>query len=290
MIDVSVIIPTFNRSQRLINALGSVAQQRKLPAELIVVDDGSTDGTREAVASFRASTSLNCRYLFQPNRGPAAARNSGIRLATRPYLAFLDSDDEWHPDKLAVQFEALTSRPEYLISHTMERWYRNGVHLNQKKHHIPLHGDIFAQALRLCCVGMSTVMVRRQLFECYGFFDETLRCCEDYDLWLRVSAFEKFYLVNQKFTVKHGGRPDQVSDRFRIGMDRFRIQALVKLIVATPLQNRQQIMACRGLEKRCTIYAQGCSKHDKKVEASYYFELADYCRANMYPRKNQAKP
>ena len=284
MIDVSVIIPTFNRSERLVKALGSVAQQTELPVELIIIDDGSTDGTRKAVAAFSASTTLKCRYLLQPNRGPAAARNSGIRMAASPYLAFLDSDDEWLRDKLAVQYAALSAHPEYCISHTMERWYRNGEHLNQKKHHIPLHGDIFTQALRLCCVGMSTVMVRRELFDRYGLFDETLRCCEDYDLWLRVAAFESFYLVEKRFTVKHGGRPDQVSRRFRIGMDRFRIQALAKLLVATSLPRQLKIMVCRELEKRCRIYAQGCSKRGKKTEASYYFELADYGRSQMYPR------
>ncbi len=284
MLDVSVIIPTFNRSRRLVNALASVARQRELPAELIVVDDGSTDTTREVVSAFSASTSLQCRYYFQSNRGPAAARNSGIGLATRPYLAFLDSDDEWHRDKLTAQYEALTSNPGYLVSHTMERWYRNGAHLNQKKQHIPIHGYIFAQALRLCCVGMSTVMVRRELFDRYGLFDETLPCCEDYDLWLRVSAFEKFYLVDKRLTIKHGGRPDQVSNRFRTGMDRFRIQALAKLIVATSLDNDQHRLACRELEKRCTIYGRGCAKHDKNVEASHYLKLAHYCRTQLYPR------
>lgn len=284
MIDVSVIIPTFNRSKRLVKALVSVAEQQELPAELIVVDDGSTDATQEVVTAFSDSTSLKCRYHFQSNRGPAAARNSGIGLARSKYLAFLDSDDQWHRDKLAVQYEALASSPEYLISHTMERWYRNGEHLNQKKHHIPLHGDIFSQALRLCCVGMSTVMAKRELFDHYGLFDDTLRCCEDYDLWLRISAFENFYLVDNRFTVKHGGRPDQVSHRFRVGMDRFRIQALSKLIMARVLEKEQQALACIELEKKCTIYARGCAKHDKNVEASYYFELADFYRSKLYPR------
>lgn len=282
MLDVSVIIPTFNRSMRLHKALASVARQRELPGELIVVDDGSTDSTQEVVMAFSASTSVQCRYYFQSNRGPAAARNLGIGLATRPYLAFLDSDDEWHRDKLAAQYEALSSNPGYLVSHTMERWYRNGEHLNQKKQHIPSHGYIFARALRLCCVGMSTVVVRKELFDRYGLFDETLRCCEDYDLWLRVSAFEKFYLVEKRFTVKHGGRPDQVSYRFRTGMDRFRIQALAKLVVAKSLDNDQHRLACDELEKRCTIYGRGCAKHDKNVEASHYLKLADYCRTQLY--------
>ena len=275
MIDVSVIIPTFNRSQMLSRALSSVARQRQLPSEVIVVDDGSTDDTRRKVAMIEDSSPLHLRYHFQANRGPAAARNAGIKIARRNHLAFLDSDDEWHRDKLALQYQALVSNPEYLVSHTMERWYRNGEHLNQKKYHIPGHDDIFDQALRLCCVGMSTVMVRRELFDRYGKFDETLRCCEDYDFWLRVAAVEKFYLVEQKLTVKHGGRSDQVSNRFRVGMDRFRIFALAKLIISGSMPLHRRTSACQELRRRCSIYARGCARHGKHDESSFYTKLAD---------------
>ena len=284
MLDVSVIIPTFNRSQRLLDALSSVARQSVQPAEVIVVDDGSTDDTRNLVAAFISSSQLNCRYHFQPNRGPGAARNLGIRRSVGAYIAFLDSDDEWHREKLDMQYDALSSNPDYLISHTMERWFRRGVHLNQKKQHVPRGGDIFEQSLRLCCVGMSTVMARKELFDLYGLFDETLRCCEDYDLWLRVSAAEKFNLVDKRFTVKHGGRPDQVSNLFRVGMDRFRIQALAKLIVSTQLDDEQRQQARHEVIKRCTIYAQGCSKHQKVAEARFYFKLADYFNSDEFSK------
>ncbi len=276
MLDISVIIPTFNRADRLVRALASVNNQRTLPAEVIVVDDGSTDATESRVLRFKDRTDLQIHYVKQPNRGPAAARNRGIAMASQPYLAFLDADDEWHKNKLSAQFQALASAPEYLIAHTRERWLRRGRHLNQKKHHSPPHGNIFLQSLHLCCVGMSTVMARRELFERYGLFDETLRCCEDYDCWLRISAFEQFYLIDKSYTVKHGGRPDQVSNIFRIGMDRFRIQALAKLLSTVSLNPEQKGAACRELERRCTIYAKGCRKHDKIEEAAYYLDLADY--------------
>jgi hypothetical protein len=119
-------------------------------------------------------------------------------------------------------------------------------------------------------------MAHRNLFRRYGLFDETLRCCEDYDLWLRVSAFEPFLLVDRKLTIKHGGRPDQVSAIFRVGMDRFRIQALARLIHTAALKRSQLIDACRELQRRCNIYATGCMKHDKEDEAAYYFQLATY--------------
>lgn len=284
MIDVSVIIPTYNRSKRLIKALTSVARQSELPAEVIVVDDGSNDDTRPDVALFKEENSLNLRYHFQPNRGPAAARNTGIRMARGSCLAFLDSDDEWHRDKLAVQYKALRTNPDYLVSHTMERWFRNGEHLNQKKYHQPRHGDIFLQALQLCCVGMSTVMARTELFHRHGLFNETLRCCEDYEYWLRIGAIEKFYLVEKRLTVKHGGRPDQVSNLFRVGIDRFRIQALAKLLSTSSVQHNQRAAVGKELVRRCTIYAQGCSRHDKEDEALFYYQLAEFCRTRLCSR------
>jgi len=283
MLDISVIIPTFNRSEQLVRALESIANQRAKPSEIIVIDDGSTDDTGTTIADYSVRTNVAIRYLHQINRGPAAARNRGIAEASKPYLAFLDSDDEWHRDKLSLQYQAFKSAPEYLISHTKERWLKNGQHLNQKKYHIPLHGDIFAQSLRLCCVGMSTVMARRELFASCGLFNESLRCCEDYDFWLRVSAFESFYLVEKRYTIKHGGRPDQVSNIFRVGMDRFRIQALAHLVTTSSLKSEQRRAACLELNKRCTIYATGCKKHDKREEATYYLRLADHFRQKSDP-------
>ena len=277
MSDISVIIPTYNRSKRLHKAIESVARQRLMPAEVIVVDDGSTDATHQLIDKLRKNTPLNLRYCFQPNRGPAAARNRGIETASGAYLTFLDSDDEWHRDKLAHQYEAMQVDPTYLISHTQERWFKNNIHLNQKKYHHPRHGDIFNQALKLCCVGMSTVMARRELFDRYGMFDESLRCCEDYDLWLRIAAFEKFLLVEKQLTVKHGGRADQVSNLFRMGMDRFRVQALAKLAVDSSVPQNRREAACQELMHRCSVYGKGCEKHGKKREASFYLELAEHC-------------
>ncbi len=274
MIDISVIIPTYNRAGHLERALESVLAQSRLPAEIIVVDDGSTDDTRAFVADYRRHSEPKIAYLHQANRGPAAARNRGIEAARGSYLAFLDSDDRWHRQKLALQFRAMQSKPHFLVSHTCERWLRNDEHLNQKKHHIPDHGNIYPQSLRLCCVGMSTAMVRRKLFRRYGMFDETLRCCEDYDLWLRVSPFEPFLLIEKALTVKYGGRTDQVSQQFRVGMDRFRIQALAKLVGDSGIASDKRREAVAELIRRCLIYGNGCRKHGKHAEAAFYLDLA----------------
>jgi hypothetical protein len=133
-------------------------------------------------------------------------------------------------------------------------------------------------------------MARKELFDRYGLFDESLRCCEDYDLWLRVAAFEKFFLVEQRLTVKHGGRPDQVSNYFRMGMDRFRIQALAKLVRQRSVPRYRRDAACQELIHRCAIYGGGCDKHQKKAEASFYLQLADRCRSYLCPDFQEVKP
>lgn len=274
MQDVSVIIPTYNRGYRLKRAIESVLAQRALPREIIVVDDGSSDSTKRSVYSWNKHSSIPLIYLYQDNQGPAAARNTGIRRASGGVLAFLDSDDEWHKDKIFRQLHALKEEPAFLISHTKERWLRQGKHLNQKAVHEPTHGFIFEQSLKLCCVGMSTVMARKELFERYGFFDESLRCCEDYDLWLRIAPFEPFLLVDERLTIKHGGRDDQVSQIYRIGMDRFRIQALANLMETVPLHPEKKSAAGRELIRRCTIFGTGCLKHGRVSEADFYKKLS----------------
>jgi len=268
---VSVIIPTYNRCEWLPDAIESVLCQTWPHFELIVVDDGSDDGTDRMMQTRFPQV----RYVRQDNRGPAAARNTGIRQARHRLLAFLDSDDRFDRRKLEIQLAAMRSQPDYLVSHTGEQWFRRGKHLNQKKRHRKESGNIFQRCLELCVVGMSTVMVRQELFDTIGLFDETLPCCEDYELWLRVSARHLFLLVDEPLTIKHGGRPDQVSVQHRTGMDRFRIAAIHGLLASDMLDPEQKRLACAELIRKCRIYAIGCMKHGKEDEGSIYFRLAD---------------
>jgi glycosyltransferase involved in cell wall biosynthesis len=267
---VSVIIPTHNRAGFLAQAIDSVLGQTYPNFELIVVDDGSSDETQPLLASYgKALISLR-----QENRGPAAARNAGIRAARHPLLAFLDSDDQFTRHKLALQVAAMEARPDLFISHTQETWFRNGRHLNQKKRHAKEGGDIFARSLALCVVGMSTVMVRPELFDRIGLFDESFPCCEDYELWLRASVDHPFFLVDTPLTVKHGGRPDQVSVQFQTGMDRFRIRALEKLLASpllTPVQSR---LVREELVRKAVLYGNGCLKHGRSEEGQRCLSLA----------------
>ena len=268
---VSVIIPTYNRAQRLGKAIDSVLVQSHQDFELIVVDDGSEDNTDELIENYNS----DIVYIRQENSGAAAARNRGIEKARYNLLAFLDSDDWFAENKLKTQIQAMNRNPSCLISHTNEIWYRNGQILNQKLKHRKSSGDIFAQSLELCAVGMSTIMIHKEIFDRYGFFDEGYPCCEDYELWLRISAEEKFLLVEESLTLKDGGRDDQLSTIYRTGMDKFRIKAIMKTLASGRLTEEQTGIARRELERKCRIYGTGCIKHGRAEEGRYFLNLPE---------------
>ncbi len=272
---LSVIIPTYNRAPFLEKSIGSVFNQTLGCDELIVIDDGSTDDTYDLIQTLKKHAHTPLRYEYQENRGAAAARNLGIDVAKGEILCFLDSDDCFQPDKLKVQFEEMQKKPQYSISHTREIWYRRGHLLQQKKKHSPPHGDIYERCLRMCVVGMSTVMVKKTLFLQYGNFDENLPCCEDYDFWLRVSPFENFLLIDEPLTIKDGGRPDQLSTQYRMGMDKFRIRSLCKLLDTTELSQDQSMLAFKELVYKCNIYGNGCIKYGKIEEGSQILAIPD---------------
>jgi GT2 family glycosyltransferase len=122
---------------------------------------------------------------------------------------------------------------------------------------------------------MSTVMVRAELFDKEGMFDEDLRCCEDYDYWLRVSRAYHFLLVDEPLTIKEGGRDDQVSFQFRIGMDKLRIIAIRNLLEKYQLSNEQVKLAQQELKNKAKIYGNGCVRHNRVEEGQYYLNLAE---------------
>lgn len=275
---VSIIIPTYNRKKLLQKAVDSVLVQNYPCFELIIVDDGSQDNTSDLFE--------NCDpklvYIKQENKGPAAARNRGIEAARYDLIAFLDSDDRYAQNKLKIQAEAMQQEPAYLISHTQEIWYRHGRLLNQKIKHRKCNGNIFRQSLQLCAVGMSTVMLRREIFDRYGFFDEEYPCCEDYEFWLRLSAEQEFLLVDEPLTLKDGGRNDQISAIYRVGMDKFRIQAIMKMLKTAGLTVKQKEAAMVELAQKCKIYGRGCIKHGRVEEGEYYLNLPETVRSQQF--------
>ncbi len=270
---VSVIIPSFNRALLLRRAIDSVLRQTVQCSELIIVDDGSTDNTLELLNHLSTASRISFRIYHQENKGPAAARNFAVSNAEFPYIAFLDSDDHWHKDKLYKQYLTLAESSNYQISQTREKWLRNGKHLNQKKKHIPQPGNIFDHCLQLCAVGMSTVMMKKEIFDHVGLFDESLPCCEDYDLWLRISCRYPFLLIDEQLTVKEGGREDQVSSQYSLGMDQLRIYSLRKILDRDILDCHQHLMALSEFTKKVTIFGNGCLKHDKIEMGRSYLDL-----------------
>lgn len=267
MPSVSVIIPTYNRCDFVREAMASVLAQTFQDFELIVVDDGSTDGTADVVREFP-----RIRYLSQENRGVSAARNVGVALSRGELIAFLDSDDLWQPQKLATQVAFFAMRPDAHICQTEEVWLRNGVRVNPRNKHRKPSGDIFAASLHLCLVSPSAVMMRRELFDHMGGFDEELPACEDYDLWLRISAHNPVHLIDEALVIKRGGHADQLSHRFW-GMDRFRVAALSKLLGADVLTPRQRQLAEAMLVEKCRILAQGAKKRGQDGEV--YLRIAE---------------
>ena len=267
---VSVIIPTYNRGPFLEKAVNSVLAQSCNAYEIIVIDDGSDDDTRTRMGKYDS----RIRYIYQENRGPSAARNRGIEEAQSPFLAFLDSDDLFQPEKIKTQLSSMQQQPDYLISHTDEIWYRRGKLLNQKKKHHKPGGYIFVRCLEICAVSMSTVMVRRELFDDIGMFDETLPCCEDYDLWLRASIKYHFLKIDVPLTIKNGGRTDEISYQFRVGMDKYRIASIRSLLKKQSLTTEQISLARKVLVNKAGIYGNGCLKHGRLDEAKYYLDIA----------------
>ncbi len=266
---ISVIIPTYNRGWALTNAIDSVLAQDYKNFELIVVDDGSTDNTSNLIDRYAG----RLKPIQQTNAGVSAARNRGIKEAGGDFLAFLDSDDTWLPQKLSRQMDFFTRRPEALICQTQEIWIRNNIRVNPKKCHKKPSGMIFEPSLDLCLVSPSAVMVKKELLKEIGCFDERLPACEDYDLWLRVSCRHMIYLVDDPLVIKHGGHPDQLSSA--PGLDRFRVQALHKIVQSGQLTETQLNAATAVLKKKCKIYAIGCRKRGRIDEAAYFTRLAD---------------
>lgn len=267
MSETSVIIPTFNRLPFLKEAVASVLAQTYQDFELILVDDGSDDGTRE----YAAGLGDRVRYLYQRQSGPAAARNRGIAVARGEFITFLDSDDLWQTNKLQTQIAFMRAHPEAVVCYTDEIWIRSGARVNPKKKHEKASGWIFEKCLPLCIVSPSSVLMRRDFFEKVGLFDEQLPACEDYDLWLRAALHYEFHFLPLKLIIKQGGRPDQLSANW--GLDRYRVQALLELLDNPRLTYKTKRLVLEELNKKCRILQQGFRKRGKEKEADQYMNL-----------------
>ena len=269
--NVSVIIPTYNRKNLLKRALHSVSNQTFIPREIIVVDDGSSDGTKDWVLE----RFPDVRYIYQDNSGVSSARNSGIKEAIGSWIAFLDSDDEWMSNKLEQQKRVINSSQEAWLCHTNEIWIRNGVRVNQMKKHQKYGGDVFENCLDICRISPSSVLIKKEVFEMVGLFDESLKVCEDYDLWLRITAVLPVIFLDQPLIIKYGGHTDQLS-RVDSGIEKYRIQSLEKILSSNSLSISQSKIAISQLIKKLKIFSNGLEKRNKYEELNNYIKKIEF--------------
>ena len=255
--NISVVIPTFNRRQTIGRSIDSVLNQTLFPSEIIVVDDGSTDGTCDYIQSNFPSIKL----LHQPNKGVSSARNMGIRSSNSDWVALLDSDDEWFRQKLEKQVMTLSQSPDIKFCHTEEIWIRNGVRVNQMKKHQKYGGHIFYKCLDMCRISPSSVLFHQSILDDVGYFDKDLKVCEDYDLWLRITAKFPVLYIDESLIKKYGGHEDQLS-RVKDGIESHRIKVLEKLIMKKFTSVQRNAMLKTLIEK-LTIFSIGAQKRGK---------------------------
>ena len=255
---ISVVIPTLNRINTLQRALDSVINQTYKPAEIIVVDNGSSDGT----LNFLREQYPRITILTENKIGVSSARNTGIKKSINQWIALLDSDDAWHPRKLEIQTSMLDSAlKEYNLIHTDEVWFRNNKHINQMKKHKKQGGYIFERCLSLCCISPSSVLFKKNILDKVGLFDESLPVCEDYDMWLKICSSEEVLFAQDKLTYKYGGHKDQLSKSYW-GMDRFRIKSIENIIKNFDLTYKQKKQAKKELIKKLKIIINGAFKRN----------------------------
>ncbi|MDP1715933.1 MAG: glycosyltransferase [Anaerolineales bacterium] len=238
MHSVSVIIPAYQSSRTIRETLESVFAQSIPVAEVIVIDDGSTDGLEEALQPFISKIIL----LKQKNLGAAAARNYGIKHSSGDIIAFLDSDDTWLPEKLALQLLLFNNQRVGVVFGNVI-WRYQGI--LQKKTYFdlfkPERGHVFLSLFVLDYVPMLSVLARRHMLEQVGLFDESIRNVEDYDLLLRMAQVCEFDYVQDPVAV-YRISSQQISKKF--------IQAAAALLRLKENTYRLNLAAFQGVDQK----------------------------------------
>ncbi len=265
---ISVIIPTFNRLPVLARAIESVITQDYAPFEIIIIDDGSRDATKDFVTSLK---NYSIRYYYQENEGVSKARNFAAKISNGEWLAFLDSDDEWLPTKLSSQVQLLKTNSKLPLIHTEEIWVRNGKRVNQKKKHQKLGGRIFKDCLPLCRISPSSSLIRKDVFLDLQGFREDFEVCEDYDLWLKITSKYQVGYIEEPQIIKYGGHEDQLSSKYH-SMDIWRIQALLGILNSPELSPDERKATLEEIAKKYRVLQLGYGKRNKLHELDTIFK------------------
>jgi len=282
----SVIIPVYERPTLVLRAVQSALQQQAAPAfDLWVVDDGSSRAG--SAATFKGMQALIARqmpqlawhYLWTPRRGVAAARNLAANLSFGKFLAFLDSDDEWRPEKLAAMASYIQAHPALRLIHSHEIWRRGEKIVAQKAIHQKSGGRIFARCVERCLISPSAAVLRRDLWQEVGGFREEYVVCEDFDLWLDITAQEEVGYIERPLIIKHGGHAGQLSLQYKV-MDEWRWRSLYRW-----WQKRQQLAPAeqaalqQSLLRIGLILAKGYQKYGKTAQANRYTQFSQQIAA-----------
>lgn len=269
---LSVIIPTYNRAHVLDRAINSVLSQSYSEFELLLIDDGSTDNTQDLLYSF-TKKDKRIRTFYVDNSGVSRARNIGINNSNGKLIAFLDSDDEWFPNKIKRQVDLYLSN-KFVLCHSNEIWIRNGVRVNQMKKHEKSGGDLFLKSLQLCCISPSASILDKTIFDEVGLFDESFDVCEDYELWLRITAKHQVSFIDEPLIIKYGGHTDQLSNR-SWGNDVYRVMALEKIINSGFISGEKMAQAVAMLKTKAQILSKGFEKHGDLKKSEYYRKMSE---------------
>ena len=259
---VDIVIPVFNRESAVGRAIQSVFHQQFKQYTLWLVDDGSTDNTAQTLNEWQDRfPARQMEVITLPgNEGVSRARNQGIQAGKAPWIAFLDSDDEWKKEKLFQQIQWAEKHPEHPLIHTEEIWIRNGSRVNPKKKHQKKGGRVFIHNLELCRISPSSVMIQRSFLNKVGLFREDFPVCEDYELWLRVCSQTEVGFIKKPLIVKYGGHSDQLSRKYK-AMDEWRVRALTNHLNNPLLNEEEKQEVVRVLTKKCQILLNGYKKH-----------------------------
>ena len=281
--DISVVIPSHNRCEFLKRAISSVLNQTIKPREIIIIDNGSTDNTHGMISSLFPEIT----YIYEKTKGVSIARNIGIKNCHSTWIAFLDSDDAWEPQKLEKQFfYTNNNNKKYRLIHTNEIWYKNNKFQNQLKKHQKSGGDIFQKSLELCCISPSSAFIKKEIFDDYGFFDEGLEVCEDYDMWIRITAKEEVGFLDNPLVIKYGGHNDQLSKKYW-GMDRFRIKSLEKNLNNNWFTSEQKKTVFNILIKKLSIMINGAKKRNNEEIYREYKNKMNYWSLKLDKIRNE---
>ena len=196
---ISVIIPSYNVASFVCDAVRSALEQTFSPIEVLVIDDSSTDNTREALEQYRD----RIRYHCLEHAGIVRARNTGIRLASGTLLAFLDADDVWLPNKLSKQYDCLVQQPEIGVVHAnILHWNMvTGEKISKEAGRDRFTGDCYTQLLSENRVSASSVLVRRECFDKAGWFDERFERDGDWEMWSRIARHYRFAYVPEPLVI-----------------------------------------------------------------------------------------